>query len=176
MFVKPSIVLDTMLRHNFAPENVFLCSDNDTAGNEFARRLQEHYPDMKRIITPDTYKDWNDMLRNIPKQIKVEQETKTNEADSAADLKTYGNKMRNKATDNRDKSLKSMQLADFQRVQEMLEKSGIYYYAYEMNGTVRMAVNDKDTDWLRKILGNMNVTKSNRPYFPPEKNIIGNTE
>lgn len=38
-----------------------------------------------------------------------------------------------------------------------------------MNGTVRMAVNDKDTDWLRKILGNMNVTKSNRPYSPPEK-------
>lgn len=53
MGVKPSIVLDTMLRHNIAPENVFLCSDNDTAGNEFARRLQEHYPDMKRIITPD---------------------------------------------------------------------------------------------------------------------------
>ncbi len=45
-----------------------------------------------------------------------------------------------------------------------------------MNSTVRMAVNDKDTDWLRKILGNMNVTKSNRPYSPPEKNIIGNTE
>jgi len=39
-----------------------------------------------------------------------------------------------------------MQLADFQRVQEMLEKSGINYYAYEMNSTVRMAVNDKDTD------------------------------
>lgn len=131
---------------------------------------------MKRIITPDTYKDWNDMLRNIPKQIKVEQETKTKEVDSVADLMTYGNKMWNNATDNRDKSLISMQLADFQRVQEMLEKSGINYYAYEMNGTVRMAVNDKDTDWLRKILGNMNVTKSNRPYFPPEKNIIGNTE
>ena len=45
-----------------------------------------------------------------------------------------------------------------------------------MNSTVRMAVNDKDTDWLRKIFGNMNVTKSNRPYSPPEKNIIGNTE
>lgn len=176
MGVKPSIVLDTMLRHNIAPENVFLCSDNDTAGNEFARRLQEQYPDMKRIITPDTYKDWNDMLRNIPKQIKVEQETKTKEVDSVADLMTYGNKMWNNATDNRDKSLISMQLADFQRVQEMLEKSGINYYAYEMNGTVRMAVNDKDTDWLRKILGNMNVTKSNRPYSPPEKNIIGNTE
>lgn len=176
MGVKPSIVLDTMLRHNIAPENVFLCSDNDTAGNEFARRLQEQYPDMKRIITPDTYKDWNDMLRNIPKQIEVEQETKTKEVDSVADLMTYGNKMWNNATDNRDKSLISMQLADFQRVQEMLEKSGINYYAYEMNSTVRMAVNDKDTDWLRKILGNMNVTKSNRPYSPPEKNIIGNTE
>lgn len=176
MGVKPSIVLDTMLRHNIAPENVFLCSDNDTAGNEFARRLQEQYPDMKRIITPNTYKDWNDMLRNIPKQIEVEQETKTKEVDSVADLMTYGNKMWNNATDNRDKSLISMQLADFQRVQEMLEKSGINYYAYEMNSTVRMAVNDKDTDWLRKIFGNMNVTKSNRPYFPPEKNIIGNTE
>ena len=116
------------------------------------------------------------MLRNIPKQIEVEQETKTKEVDSVADLMTYGNKMWNNATDNRDKSLISMQLADFQRVQEMLEKSGINYYAYEMNSTVRMAVNDKDTDWLRKIFGNMNVTKSNRPYFPPEKNIIGNTE
>lgn len=176
MGVKPNIVLDTMLRHNIAPENVFLCSDNDTAGNEFARCLQEQYPDMKRIITPDTYKDWNDMLRNIPKQIEVEQETKTKEVNSVADLMTYGNKMWNNATDNRDKSLISMQLADFQRVQEMLEKSGINYYAYEMNSTVRMAVNDKDTDWLRKILGNMNVTKSNRPYSPPEKNIIGNTE
>ena len=176
MGVKPNIVLDTMLRHNIAPENVFLCSDNDTAGNEFARRLQEQYPDMKRIITPDTYKDWNDMLRDIPKQIEVEQETKTKEVNSVADIITYGNKMWNNATDNRDKSLISMQLADFQRVQEMLEKSGINYYAYEMNSTVRMAVNDKDTDWLRKILGNMNVTKSNRPYSPPEKNIIGNTE
>lgn len=176
MGVKPSIVLDTMLRHNIAPENVFLCSDNDTAGNEFARRLQEQYPDMKRIITPDTYKDWNDMLRNIPKQIEVEQETKTKEVNSVADIITYGNKMWNNATDNRDKSLISMQLADFQRVQEMLEKSGINYYAYEMNSTVRMAVNDKDTDWLRKIFGNMNVTKSNRLYSPPEKNIIGNTE
>ena len=176
MGVKPNIVLDTMLRHNIVPENVFLCSDNDTAGNEFAQRLQDQYPDIKRIVTPDTYKDWNDMLRDIPKQIEVEQETKTKEVDSVADIITYGNKMWNNATDNRDKSLISMQLADFQRVKETLEKSGINYYAYEMNSTVRMAVNDKDTDWLKKILGNVNVTKSNRPYSPPEKNIIGNTE
>ena len=67
MGVKPNIVLDTMRRHNISPENVFLCSDNDTAGNDFAQHLQEEYPEMKRIATPDTYKDWNDMLRRIPK-------------------------------------------------------------------------------------------------------------
>ena len=44
-----------------SPENVFLCSYNDTAGNDFAKRLQEQYPDMKRVVTPDTYKDWNDI-------------------------------------------------------------------------------------------------------------------
>lgn len=174
MGVKPNIVLDTMLRHNITPENVFLCSDNDTAGNDFAQRLQEQYPDMKRVITPDTYKDWNDMLRGIPKA--VEHETEKKEVDSVADLITFGNRMWNDATDNRDKSLISMQLADFQRVRDTLERSGINYYAYEMNGTVRMAVNDKDTDWLRNILGNVSITKSNRPYSPPEKNIFGSAE
>lgn len=74
MGVKPNIVLDTMLRHNISPENVLLCSDNDTAGNDFAQRLQEQYPDMKRVITPDTYKDWNDMLRGIPKAVEHETE------------------------------------------------------------------------------------------------------
>ena len=167
MGVKPNIVLDTMRRHNISPENVFLCSDNDTAGNEFADRLREEYPDMKRIITSDTYKDWNDMLRGIPKITEQKKE---------ADMQLYGNKMWNDATDNRDKSLISIQSSDFQRVQDALENSGINYYAYEMNGTVRMAVNDKDTDWLRNILGDVNITKSNRPFSPPEKNIIGNAE
>ena len=174
MGVKPNIVLDTMLRNNISPDQVFLCSDNDTAGNDFAQRLQEQYPDMKRVITPDTYKDWNDMLRGIPKA--VEHETEKKEVDSVADLITFGNRMWNDATDNRDKSLISMQLADFQRVRDTLERSGINYYAYEMNGTVRMAVNDKDTDWLRNILGNVSITKSNRPYSPPEKNIFGSAE
>lgn len=172
MGVKPNIVLDTMLRHNISPENVFLCSDNDTAGNEFAQRLQEQYPDMKRVVTPDTYKDWNDMLRGIPKV--AEQENKK-EADRN-NMQYYGNEVWNKATDNRDKSLVTVRLSDFQRVRETLEKSGINYYAYEMNGAVRMAVNDKDIDWLRNILGNVNVAKSNKPYSPPEKNIFGTAE
>ena len=176
MGVKPSIVLDTMLRHNIAAENVFLCSDNDTAGNEFAQRLQEQYPDMKRIITPDTYKDWNDMLRGIPKV--VEQETEKKEVDSMADLITYGNQMWHKATDNRDKSLVTIQAADFARLQEQLDRSGINYYAYARDNSVIMAINDKDVEWFRQIAGTPDLVpnKSNRPYSPPEKNIFGSTE
>lgn len=176
MGVKPSIVLDTMLRHNIAAENVFLCSDNDTAGNEFAQRLQEQYPDMKRIITPDTYKDWNDMLRGIPKV--VEQETEKKEVDSMADLITYGNQMWHKATDNRDKSLVTIQASDFARLQEQLDDSGINYYAYARDNSVIMAINDKDVEWFRQIAGTPDLVpnKSNRPYSPPEKNIFGSTE
>lgn len=176
MGVKPSIVLDTMHRHNIAAENVFLCSDNDTAGNEFAQRLQEQYPDMKRIITPDTYKDWNDMLRGIPKV--VEQETEKKEVDSMADLITYGNQMWHKATDNRDKSLVTIQASDFARLQEQLDNSGINYYAYARDNSVIMAINDKDVEWFRQIAGTPDLVpnKSNRPYSPPEKNIFGSTE
>lgn len=175
MGVKPSIVLDTMLRHNIAPENVYLCSDNDTAGNEFAQRLQEQYPDMKRVITPDTYKDWNDMLRGIPKA--VEHETEKKEVQQT-DMQRYGNEMWHKATDNRDKSLVTIQTADFERLQEQLDDSGINYYAYAHDNTVIMAINDKDVEWFRQIAGTPDLipNKSNRPYSPPEKNIFGSTE
>lgn len=175
MGVKPNIVLDTMLRHNISPENVFLCSDNDTAGNEFAQRLQEQYPDMKRVITPDTYKDWNDMLRGIPKA--VEHETEKKEVQQT-DMQRYGNEMWHKATDNRDKSLVTIQTADFERLQEQLDDSGINYYAYAHDNTVIMAINDKDVEWFRQIAGTPDLipNKSNRPYSPPEKNIFGSTE
>ena len=175
MGVKPNIVLDTMLRHNIAPENVYLCSDNDTAGNEFAQRLQEQYPDMKRVITPDTYKDWNDMLRGIPNV--VEHETDKKEVQQT-DMQRYGNEMWHKATDNRDKSLVTIQAADFARLQEQLDNSGINYYAYARDNSVIMAINDKDIEWFKRIAGTPNLvpTKSNRPYSPPEKNIFGSAE
>jgi len=175
MGVKPNIVLDTMLRHNIAPENVFLCSDNDTAGNEFAQRLQEQYPDMKRVITPDTYKDWNDMLRGIPKV--VEHETDKKEVQQT-DMQRYGNEVWHKATDNRDKSLVTIQAADFARLQEQLDHSGINYYAYARDNSVIMAINDKDIEWFKRIAGTPDLvpTKSNRPYSPPEKNIFGSAE
>ncbi|MGN0623842.1 MAG: YodL domain-containing protein [Oscillospiraceae bacterium] len=175
MGVKPNIVLDTMLRHNISPENVFLCSDNDTAGNDFAQRLQEQYPDMKRVITPDTYKDWNDMLRGIPKV--VEQETEKKEVQQT-DMQRYGNEMWHKATDNRDKSLVTIQAADFARLQEQLDRSGINYYAYARDNSVIMAINDKDVEWFKRIAGTPDLVpnKSNRPYSPPEKNIFGSAE
>lgn len=175
MGVKPNIVLDTMLRHNISPENVLLCSDNDTAGNDFAQRLQEQYPDMKRVITPDTYKDWNDMLRGIPKA--VEHETEKKEVQQT-DMQRYGNEMWHKATDNRDKSLVTIQAADFARLQEQLDNSGINYYAYARDNSVIMAINDKDVEWFKRIAGTPDLvpTKSNRPYSPPEKNIFGSAE
>jgi N12 class adenine-specific DNA methylase len=175
MGVKPNIVLDTILRNNISPDHVFLCSDNDTAGNEFAQRLQEQYPDMKRVITPDTYKDWNDMLRGIPKA--VEHETEKKEVDTTS-MQYYSNEMWNKATDNRDKSLVTIQAADFARLQEQLDNSGINYYAYARDNSVIMAINDKDIEWFKRIAGTPDLvpTKSNRPYSPPEKNIFGSAE
>ena len=175
MGVKPNIVLDTILRNNISPDHVFLCSDNDTAGNEFAQRLQEQYPDMKRVITPDTYKDWNDMLRGIPKAVEHENEKK--EVDTTS-MQYYGNEMWNKATDNRDKSLVTIQAADFARLQEQLDNSGINYYAYARDNSVIMAINDKDIEWFKRIAGTPDLvpTKSNRPYSPPEKNIFGSAE
>lgn len=175
MGVKPNIVLETMLRHNISPENVFLCSDNDTAGNEFAQRLQEQYPDMKRVITPDTYKDWNDMLRGIPKAAEHEIDKKEVQQ---TDMQRYGNEMWHKATDNRDKSLVTIQAADFARLQEQLDRSGINYYAYARDNSVIMAINDKDIEWFKRIAGTPDLvpTKSNRPYSPPEKNIFGSAE
>ena len=62
MGVKPNIVLETMKRNNIKSENVYLCSDNDEAGNNFANKLIAQYPDMKRVVT-DNFKDWNDLLR-----------------------------------------------------------------------------------------------------------------
>ena len=175
MGLKPSIVLDTMLRHNISPENVVICSDNDEKGNLFASRLMEQYPDMKRVITPDTYKDWNDMLRGIPKA--VEHETEKKEVQQT-DMQRYGNEMWHKATDNRDKSLVTIQAADFARLQEQLDRSGINYYAYARDNSVIMAINDKDVEWFKRIAGTPDLvpTKSNRPYSPPEKNIFGSAE
>lgn len=66
--VKPDTVETTMKRNGISPENVYLCSDNDKAGNEFADKLIEKYPQMQRLTAQEGFKDWNDQLRNIPTQ------------------------------------------------------------------------------------------------------------
>lgn len=93
---------------------------------------------------------------------------------------TYGNKTWNNATDNRDKTLVPMTEDTFQKIQEQLENSGINYFAYSKGGKTVMAVNDKDIDWLKAVIGKeaekMETHKSEVAYTPPQKNIIGNAE
>ena len=175
MGVKPQTVIDTMERYGITPDRVYLCSDNDRAGNEFAERLMTEYPDMKRIVTPDTYKDWNDMLRGIPKH--KEQENDKKEV-RQTNMQIYGNKIWNDATDNRDKSIITVQAGDFAKLQEQLERAGINYCAYDRGNSVVIAVNDKDVAAFANAVGIPDIApqKSNRPYTPPEKNIIGNAE
>ena len=175
MGLKPSIVFDTVLRYNIPPQNVFLCSDNDEKGNQFAERLMSEYPDMKHIVTPDTYKDWNDMLRGIPKK-EIDTEQKT-EVKKEADRMAVGNRYWHNATSNADKVVATINADDFQRIRQVLDDSTVNYFpAKGANGTLRIAMNESDVPFLRSIAGNVPVVKSSIPYDPPEKNIIGNTE
>lgn len=175
MGLKPSIVFDTVLRYNIPPQNVFLCSDNDEKGNQFAERLMTEYPDMKRIVTPDTYKDWNDMLRGIPKK-EIDTEQKT-EVKKEADRMAVGNRYWHNATSNADKVVATINADDFQRIRQVLDDSTVNYFpAKGANGTLRIAMNESDVPFLRSIAGNVPVVKSSIPYDPPEKNIIGNAK
>ena len=175
MGLKPSIVLDTVLRYNIPSHNVFLCSDNDEKGNQFAERLISEYSDMKRIVTPDTYKDWNDMLRGIPKK-EIDTEQKT-EVKKEADRMAVGNRYWHNATSNADKVVATINADDFQRIKQVLDDSTVNYFpAKGANNTFRIAMNESDVPFLRSIAGNVPVVKSNIPYDPPEKNIIGNAE
>lgn len=72
MGLKPEIVMETILRNNITPDNVYICTDNDDAGNKFYNDLAEENTPMEsfhRLKTPDNYKDWNDMLRGIEKEV-----------------------------------------------------------------------------------------------------------
>lgn len=166
MGVKPNTVIETMERHGISPKNVFICSDNDKAGNEFFQRLQIEFQQINRIKPDENFKDWNDMLRKIPMQKETEK------------MVVYGNKIWNDATDNRDKTLVSMAENEFEKMLNMLNNSGMNYFAYAKSGTVVMAINDKDLNWLKQISGNENLStkKSDVSYIPPQKNIIGNAE
>ncbi len=96
-------------------------------------------------------------------------------------MTTYGNSFWNKATDNSTISVIPMREKVFLKLQPMLEDAGLNYYAFAQNGALKMAVNDKDIDWMKRIIGSpaadeLIIQKSNKPYSPPNMNIIGNTE
>ena len=94
---------------------------------------------------------------------------------------TFGNAYWNDATDNRLISVISLRESSFLELKDRLDNSGINYYAYSVQGNVKLAVNEKDLDWFKSIIGeesanSLNVTKSQKSYIPPMKNIIGNQE
>ena len=160
--VKPSVVENTMQRYGISPENIYICTDNDKAGNEFAERLRLQYPAKKRI-TPQGAKDWNDILRG-----RIER------------MKLYGNTYWQEATDNRDKTVAIMREDTFRQIQEALDESGLNYCAYSDGKNAMVAVNSSEVDRFRTVTGLeeslCRLQKSGKEHIPQDKNIIGNTD
>lgn len=95
-------------------------------------------------------------------------------------MEVHGNKTWNNATDNKDKTLVPMAEDTFRKIQQRLDNSGINYFSYSKDSKTVMAINDKDIDWLKSLIGKdanrMEIRKSDVAYTPPQKNIIGNAE
>lgn len=160
--VKPSVVTETMKRYAISPENIYLCTDNDKAGNEFAEKLIARYPAMKRV-TPNGAKDWNDILQGGMNK-----------------MKRYGNPYWQEATDNRDKTVAVMREDTFQQIQQALDKSGLNYCAYSDGSSTMIAVNSSEIDHFKNVTGLdeslCRLQKSGKEHIPQDKNIIGNTD
>ena len=160
--VKPSVVTETMKRYAISPENIYLCTDNDKAGNEFAEKLITQYPAMKRV-TPNGAKDWNDILQGRMNK-----------------MKRYGNLYWQEATDNRDKTVAVMREDTFQQIQQALDKSGLNYCAYSDGSNTIIAVNSSEIDHFKNVTGLdeslCRLQKSGKEHIPQDKNIIGNTD
>lgn len=160
--VKPSVVTETMKRYAISPENIYLCTDNDKAGNEFAEKLIARYPAMKRV-TPNGAKDWNDILQGRMNK-----------------MKRYGNPYWQAATDNRDKTVAVMREDTFQQIQQAPDKSGLNYCAYSDGSNTMIAVNSSEIGHFKNVTGLdeslCRLQKSGKEHIPQDKNIIGNTD
>lgn len=160
--VKPSVVTETMKRYAISPENIYLCTDNDKAGNEIAEKLIARYPAMKRV-TPNGAKDWNDILQGRINK-----------------MKRYGNPYWQEATDNRDKTVAVMREDTFQQIQQALDKSGLNYCAYSDGSNTMIAVNSSEIGHFKNVTGLdeslCRLQKSGKEHIPQDKNIIGNTD
>ena len=159
---KPSVVTETMKRYAISPENIYLCTDNDKAGNEFAEKLIARYPIMKRV-TPNGAKDWNDILQGRMNK-----------------MKRYGNPYWQESTDNRDKTVAVMREDTFQQIQQALDKSGLNYCAYSDGSNTMIAVNSSEIDHFKNVTGLdeslCRLQKSGKEHIPQDKNVIGNTD
>lgn len=180
MGLKPNTVEATMQRYHIPEEMVFLCVDNDEAGNNFVSRFQKTHPAAKRVMTDVAYKDRNDQLRNIPSQPEQSATNQEQKAEQSS-LVSYGNAFWNAATDNKDKTLVQMREADFLQHREQLDKAGMNYYAFAKNGLIVVAIHDREADKLKVLFGEslsqkLQMRKSEKPYTPPKQNIIGNAE
>lgn len=164
MGVKPTIVKETMKRYGISPENVYLCADNDKAGDEFSDRLIAEYSQMKRLKTTD-FKDWNDVLTKRGRNEK---------------MKLYGNTYWQEATDNRDKTVAIMLEETFRVIKEKLDNSGLNYCAYSDGKNAMVAINSSEVDRFKTISelddSLCRLQKSSREHIPQDKNVIGNTE
>lgn len=160
--VKPSVVTETMKRYAISPENIYFCTDNDKAGNEFAEKLIARYPIMKRV-TPNGAKDWNDILQGRMNK-----------------MKRYGNPYWQESTDNRDKTVAVMREDTFQQIQQALDKSGLNYCAYSDGSNTMIAVNSSEIDHFKNVTGLdeslCRLQKSGKEHIPQDKNVIGNTD
>lgn len=94
---------------------------------------------------------------------------------------TIGNEIWFSSIDNNAKTAFTMSEQLMQEAAEKLDRSGINYYAFSVGNAARICVNSSDTDKLLSVLGEktaglLKPQSLQKPYSPPEKNIIGNAE
>lgn len=92
----------------------------------------------------------------------------------------FGNEIWNKAVDNKNKLIIPMREEAFENFQKILETAGLNYYAFGKNGAVKMAINKKDINYFKRLIGmpladKINIVGAAKEYTPPTKNIFGNT-
>lgn len=73
--VNENCVREIMQDYQVKPENLFICTDNDRAGNELYDKVVANYdvPKENRQVPPENCKDWNSYLckiKNISEELK----------------------------------------------------------------------------------------------------------
>ncbi len=77
-------------------------------------------------------------------------------------MQLFGNKLWNDVTDNRHKAYYVMREDIFRTVTERLDAAGLNYYAFEQNGTYKMAVNEHDLRYFRDVIGDALIVQMER--------------